>query len=130
MKLVDAIEIAGKVIVKFTEVYSKKVDGITRDLKFKVRLAARGDLFSTSSPTYAPVAQLSVIRLFFAMRAEYQLEILQPDVSSAFLQSKVYSLPKGHRLFGQNKFWRSPKAVYGLREARRLTLLIHLSKKQ
>src|SRR5690606_378283 len=48
--------------------------------------------------------------------------LLQADVSSAFLQAKLdedkyYYLPRGHSKFGSDFVWKSRKAIYGLREA-------------
>ena len=49
--------------VTWTEVYVKKVDNITGEHKYEAKLAARGGLVHTNVPTYAPVAQFSIICL-------------------------------------------------------------------
>ena len=49
-------------LLPFLEVLTEKIDPVTRDLKYKVRLAARGDLHDTDNDTFAPVpgAQLLI----------------------------------------------------------------------
>ena len=83
---------------------------------------ARGDLQTDFGDTYAPVAGMESIRIFFALATFHSFQILQADVSNAFLygdtkQVRYFRLPVGHPKHGEGRIWASTKSLYGLREA-------------
>ncbi|KAK4691687.1 hypothetical protein P7C70_g9295, partial [Phenoliferia sp. Uapishka_3] len=66
-------------------------------VKYKARLVARGDMQTPGVDyvdTYAPTVRLASIRAIYALAAEWNLELRQFDVSSAYLhgilQEEVY----------------------------------------
>ncbi|GKB43455.1 zinc finger, CCHC-type containing protein [Tanacetum coccineum] len=101
-----------------------KVDGTIE--KFKARLVIQGlrqkegiDYFDT----YAPVARITTIRLFFALAAIHNLVIHQMDVKTTFLNGdldkEVYmKKPKGFVMLGnEHKVCKLIKSLYGLKQA-------------
>ena len=108
--------------IQLLELFVKKYDNVLNREKFKVRFVARGDTVHTTEQTYAPVANLAVIRLLLSLKAMYRWNMVQVDVSTAFLhaelkQAKFYQVPKGHVDAGKNKVWKSARAIYGLKES-------------
>ncbi len=95
--------------------------------KFKYRLVARGDkqqhgvhYDETTSPTVRP----ETVRTFFSWIAERDGEMLQADVSTAYLnaplEEEVFMEQPEAFDFGQKgHVWRLKKAVYGLKQAGR-----------
>lgn len=95
-------------------------------LKYKARLVIcgnmdDGDVYST----FAPVVDITVIRLMLAIAAQKQWEVHQIDYSNAFLQGtldrEVYmTVPKFTAGDYSNKVCRLNKTLYGLRESPRV----------
>ena len=95
--------------------------------RYKCRLVAQG--FSQVhgqdyGETYAPVAAMQTLRVFWATCAHFGLTIRQLDVSTAFLHApldeKVYMKQlKGLRTGSAREIWELFKAVYGLKQAPR-----------
>lgn len=108
------------------EVLTSKIDPVTKQKKFKVRLAARGDLQSEFGETFSPVPYVAEQRLFLCMVIGLGLILVQGDISSAFLHGRLSSpvffyLPQGHPLAHRKDLvYRSEAAVYGLKESGRI----------
>lgn len=105
-------------------VFTKKRDAQGRVERYKARLVARGYQQRPGwdyMETFAPVAGQNTIRTFFALCAEKKLEMLQFDVSTAFLngilKEDVYvSIPEGITR-KDGKCLKLIKSLYGLKQA-------------
>ena len=90
--------------------YKIKQDANGNITKFKSRLCARGDqqTDSTYSEIFSPVIVFTVLRVLLALACQFDLEMLQMDVSNAYLNSdigdeEVYMRqPKGFEKTGPN----------------------------
>jgi len=112
-------------LLPFLEVLTKKFDPVTKDLKFKVRLAARGDLLDTTDDTYSPVPGVVEQRIFLAFMFGLSYYFRQGDISSAYLHARLcepiyFKLPQGHpQAHDKTLCYLSNSAVYGLPQAGR-----------
>ena len=106
-------------------VFKRKVNSEGKTT-FKARLVVRG--FKDKKEyelreTYAPVSRLSVIRSALAVVNKYDLEVVQLDVKTAFLNGildgEIYmEIPDGLEVSAsnrQNKVCKLEKALYGLK---------------
>jgi len=92
--------------------------------RYRARLVARGftqEKGRDYTETYAPVCDISAIRLLFAFAAEKHLLIRQFDVKTAFLYGELQELvlmeqPPGFET-GDNQVYRLKKSLYGLKQA-------------
>jgi transposase InsO family protein len=95
--------------------------------RYKCRLVAQGfsQVYGVDyDETYAPVASMTTLRVFYATCARYNLAIRQLDVSTAFLHAqldeKVYMKQlTSLRTGSANEVWELFKAIYGLKQAPR-----------
>ena len=95
--------------------------------RYKCRLVAQGytQVYGVDyDETYAPVASMTTLRVFYAMCARYDLVIRQLDVSTAFLhaplEERVYMKQLNSLRHGSAKeVWELFKAIYGLKQAPR-----------
>jgi hypothetical protein len=94
--------------------------------RFKIRIVARGFVQRKGvnyEETFAPVANLELIRIICTLAAKYDLELDQMDVSTAYLNGvlnkEIYiSPPEGVPI--QDGFcWKLKKSIYGLKQAGR-----------
>ena len=109
-------------------VYALKRDRDGQVLKFKARWVAKG--YSQREgidyeETYAPVSRMNTLRIFFAIAATEDLELLQGDFKTAFLTAPLVETvymdqPEGYEMKGergQKLVAHLLKALYGLKQA-------------
>lgn len=94
--------------------------------RYKARLVAKGYSQVPNvdyKETFAPVASMNTVRILFAAANQFDMEIRQFDVKTAFLhgdlEETIYmELPEGHPNT-ENKVCRLKKSLYGLKQAPR-----------
>jgi len=106
--------------------YKVKTDSAGKVIRYRARLVAQG--FSQIknidySETYAPVANVSLIRLLIAMSISHNWTIHHLDIKCAYLYGKleeeVYMrLPPGHKDY-DTKVARLLRPIYGLKQSGR-----------
>ena len=107
-------------------VYDVKVDEHGNVSRYKARLVAQG--FSQKqgidfTETFAPTMHIKTARVLLSLAARHGLEVLQYDVSTAFLHASLKETvyvkqPPGHVEKGkENWVYRLNKAMYGLKNA-------------
>lgn len=109
-----------------TIISSKWIYRIKSDGRYKARLVARGfeqkfnvDYFDT----YSPVIAFDLVRWFFSIVATFDMEMLQFDFTTAFLngylKESIYMYqPDGYN-DGSGKVWKLNRGLYGLKQAPR-----------
>nr|GEV00540.1 retrovirus-related Pol polyprotein from transposon TNT 1-94 [Tanacetum cinerariifolium] len=113
-------------IIKLKWIFKVKQDEFRVVLKNKARLVAKGYRQENKidfKESFAPVARIEVIRIFFANAANKNMTIYQMDVKTTFLngelREEVYvSQPKG--FIDQDNpthVYKLKKALYGLKQA-------------
>ncbi|MEL6923896.1 MAG: reverse transcriptase domain-containing protein, partial [Bacteroidota bacterium] len=95
---------------------------VKADLRFKVRMVARGDLQdpSTYFDSYSPVVRISTLRLIMAIALTYELVILTTDINTAYLNAPIDTdiYFKAPDFFpNPGAILRAKKAIYGLKQA-------------
>nr|GEX61520.1 copia protein [Tanacetum cinerariifolium] len=109
-------------------IYKVKLDKLGGILKNKARLVVRGyhqEEGIDCEESFAPVARLEAIRIFFTYAAHKNMIVYQIDVKSAFLngnlREEVYvSYPDGFvDQDNPNHVYKLKKALYGLKQALR-----------
>lgn len=113
-------------IIKSRWVFTTKnsPDGTTT---FKARLVAKGftqRLGVDYTETFAPVASLTIVRIFLAIVCQYNLSLAQIDVTGAFLHGdldhEIYLQPPEGLYSDKNLVWKLNKSLYGLKQSPRL----------
>ncbi|GJW74880.1 retrovirus-related pol polyprotein from transposon TNT 1-94 [Tanacetum coccineum] len=111
-------------VVTLKWIYKVKLDELGGNLKNKARLVARGYRQEEGidfKESFAPMARLEVVRIFFAFAAHMNMIVYQMDVKTAFLngilREEVYiSQPNGFMdPDNPNHVYRLKKALYGLK---------------
>ena len=108
--------------LKWVFTYKYDADGVLE--KFKARICVRGDLqWITTEEKRAATLAFKTARAVFALVAAFDLNMIQRDVVTAFLnsvlQGEVYTkIPPGFEHLGH--CWMLLRALYGLRMAPRL----------
>ena len=109
-------------------VYKIKYDKDGHINKYKARLVAKGFTQKYGidyDETFAPVARFSSIRALLAMGAQFDLEIHQMDVKTAFFNGDIdteifMKQPDGYQEKGKEHLvCRLNKSIYGLKQAGR-----------
>ena len=109
-------------------VYIRKRTATGKIERYKARLVAKG--FSQIegidfTETFAPVAKFSSIRALLALATDYDLEIHQMDVKTAFLNGDLdvdiyMEQPEGFTVTGsEHQVCKLKKSLYGLKQAGR-----------
>lgn len=87
----------------------------------KARLVARGFQSNNYSDTYAPVADITSIRIFLAVAIHRKMKIVQVDVETAFLngelKEEIFIQPPEGTNLGSDVVLRLRKALYGLKQS-------------
>ncbi|KAM1838444.1 hypothetical protein ACFX14_020106 [Malus domestica] len=119
----------GKKAIGCKWVYAKKEDADEkRNVRFKARLVAKGYAQKEGidyNEIFSPVVKHSSIRIMLALVAQYDLELVQLDVKTAFLHGdlneEIYMCqPDGYIVKGkENLFCKLKKSLYGLKQSPR-----------
>ena len=128
-KVWDLVELPqGRKPLKCKWVYKKKFGADGKLIKHKARLVAKG--FSQKygldyTETFSPVARFESVRTIMATAVQYDLQIHQLDVQTAFLNGEleedVYmEQPQGFEIQGkENLVCHLRKSIYGLKQSPR-----------
>ncbi|XP_059650617.1 cysteine-rich receptor-like protein kinase 42 [Cornus florida] len=110
-------------------VYTKKEGSSGQDsVRFKARLVAKGYAQKEGidyNEVFSPVVKHSSIRILLALVAQFDLELAQVDVRTAFLhgdlEEEIYiSQPNGFKVAGkENWVYKLKKSLYGLKQSPR-----------
>ncbi|GJZ53483.1 retrovirus-related pol polyprotein from transposon TNT 1-94, partial [Tanacetum coccineum] len=115
-------------VITLKWIYKVKLDELGGILKNKARLVARGYCQEEGidfEESFAPVARLDAIRIFFAFAAHMNMIVYQMDVKTTFLngilREEVYvSQPDGFvDQDNPNHVYKLKKSLYGLKQAPR-----------
>ena len=107
-------------------VYDIKLDKDFKIVKYKARLVAQG--FSQKegidyTETFAPTMHIKTLRVLLALAAKNNYDVIQYDVSTAFLHAALDRVayvkqPPGHKTEGKEDWiYKLDKAMYGLKNA-------------
>ncbi|KAH9718108.1 hypothetical protein KPL71_022089 [Citrus sinensis] len=119
----------GKMTIGNKWVYTKKQGSPNQTTpRYKARLVAKGFAQKEGidyNEVFSPVVKHTSIRILLALVAEYELELAQLDVKTAFLhrdlEEEIYMIqPCGFRVAGkENRVCRLIKSLYGLKKTPR-----------
>jgi len=128
-KVWDLVDIpAGRKPIGHRWVFKVKRDEAGRIVKYKARIVAKGysQIPGTDfEETFAPVADWNSIRVVLTIAAADNMELVQWDVETAFLNGDIdkelyMTQPEGFVVHGkEGKVCRLNKAIYGLKQASR-----------
>lgn len=121
----------GKKAVGSRWVFKHKLDAAGKVCRFKARMVAKGYTQKRGidfNETFAPVAKLSTLRLFFTLAGNNGWKVDQLDAKTAFLCAEIdehdvyIKPPQGLRLGTKykNPVLHLQKGIYGLRQSPRL----------
>ncbi|KAM1696422.1 hypothetical protein ACFXTN_027951 [Malus domestica] len=119
----------GKKAIGCKWVYAKKMESLGKDnVRFKARLVAKGYAQKEGidyNEVFSPVVKHSSIRILLALVVQFDLELAQLDVKTAFLhgdlEEEIYmSQPEGFKVAGkENWVCKLEKSLYGLKQSPR-----------
>ena len=117
----------GRKLVTTKWVFRPKHDINGNITKYKARLVARGfeQIYGKDfDETYSPVTRLSSLRLLFALSMQFNLDLQQMDVETAFLNARlteeVYiEIPQGVQIDTPYNCLKLNRALYGLKQSPR-----------
>ena len=116
---------AGAKPIKARWVFKVKLDGDNNPIRWKARVVAKGfqQVYGVDyMETFAPVAKLKSIKLVLAITAQLDLELMQLDFDTAFLNASLtddlyMEQPPGFHQGADNIVCKLKKALYGLKQA-------------
>lgn len=107
-------------------VFKTKTDHLGNVTRYKARLVAKGCAQKAGidySETYSPVVRYSTIRYLMSIAVEFDLDIHQMDVDTAFLQGNlhdvIYMYQPSLYSDGTEMVCKLNKPIYGLKQASR-----------
>lgn len=108
-------------------VFKKKESSDGTLARFKARLVARGFTQRKGidyQETFSPVVRMESVRILLVLANQYDLEIVQIDVKTAFLHGELeetifMTQPQGFEKGGGKMVCQLKKAIYGLKQASR-----------
>ncbi|GJY96133.1 retrovirus-related pol polyprotein from transposon TNT 1-94, partial [Tanacetum coccineum] len=112
-------------VITLKWIYKVKLDGILKNKAQLVALGYRQEKGINFEESFAPVARLEAIRIFFAFAAHMNMVVYQMDVKTTFLngnlREEVYvSQSNGFvDLDNPNHVYKLKKALYGFKQAPR-----------
>nr|GEW72297.1 retrovirus-related Pol polyprotein from transposon TNT 1-94 [Tanacetum cinerariifolium] len=118
-------------VITLKWIYKVKLDELGGILKNKARLVARGyrqQKGSDFEESFAPVARLDAVRIFFAFASHMNIIVYQMDVKTAFLNGILREEVYVSQLDGfvdkdnSNHVYKLKKALYGLKQAPRVDI--------
>ncbi|KAM2077718.1 hypothetical protein ACFX1R_025466 [Malus domestica] len=119
----------GKKAIGCKWVYARKMESLGKDnVRFKARLVAKGYAQKEDidyNEVFSPVVKHSSIRILLALVVQFDLELAQLDVKTAFLhgdlEEEIYmSQPEGFKVAGkENWVCKLEKSLYGLKQSPR-----------
>lgn len=116
----------GRKAIQCKWVFKTKTDHEGNIERYKARLVAKGCAQKAGidySETYSPVVRYSTIRYLMSIAAQYDLDIHQMDVETAFLQGdlhdEIFMVQPQLYSDGSNKVCKLNKPIYGLKQASR-----------
>ncbi|KAM2653490.1 hypothetical protein EV2_025124 [Malus domestica] len=119
----------GKKAIGCKWVYTKKEDADEKsNVRFKARLVAKGYAQKEGidyNEIFSLIVKHSSIRIMLALVVQYDLELMQLDVKTAFLHGdlneEIYMCqPDGYTVKGkENLFCKLKKSLYGLKQSPR-----------
>ncbi|KAJ2911698.1 hypothetical protein MD484_g8716, partial [Candolleomyces efflorescens] len=123
----DVVEIpAGIKPISSKPVLRIKTDSTGKVERFKIRIVARGFTQKEGidfKATFSPVANLESIRLILALAAQYDLELDQMDVTTAYLngvlEEDLYLSPPDGVHVPEGHCWKLKRSLYGLKQSGR-----------
>lgn len=116
----------GRKAIRCKWVFKTKTDHLGNIERYKARLVAKGCAQRPGIDyveTYSPVVRYSTIRYLISLAVQYDLDINQMDVDSAFLQGdlndEIYMMQPELYSDGTSRVCKLRKPIYGLKQASR-----------
>eukprot|EP00924_Labyrinthula_sp_SR-Ha-C_P004834 snap_masked-scaffold_1-processed-gene-13.26-mRNA-1 protein AED:0.58 eAED:0.58 QI:0/0/0/0.5/1/1/2/0/519 len=120
MKLINKSDTKETEVIPIMELYSKKIDNISKEEIFKCRFVTRGDMQDEFLKYYSPTEKWNLSDYLYSCIKNWKW--IQLDIGNAFLNATLdrlyyYVLPQKLRRIYSNYVWGSKQALYGLKES-------------